>query len=172
MDKQPEKSKLNSLIFQIRGHNVMLDSDLAKLYDTDTKKLKQQVRRNIDRFPEDFMFEISESEKKQLLIQEPRLANLKFSYVPIMVFSEQGVAMLSSVLNSKRAIYANIEIMRAFVSYRAMIIETKELRNEIIRLDKKINISFKFLLKKIDELKPVLPQGSRKTVGFKGKDQS
>ncbi len=172
MDKQPVKSKLNSLIFQIRGHNVMLDSDLAKLYDTETKKLKQQVRRNIDRFPEDFMFEVSESEKKQLLIQEPRLANLKFSYAPIMVFSEQGVAMLSSVLNSKRAIYANIEIMRAFVSYRAMIIENKELRNEIIRLDKKINISFKFLLKKIDELKPVLPQGSRKTVGFKRKDQS
>ena len=149
----------------------MLDSDLAKLYDTDTKKLKQQGRRNIDRFPEDFMFELSESEKKQLLIREPRLANLKFSYAPIMVFSEQGVAMLSSVLNSKRAIYANIEIMRAFVSYRAMIIENKELRNEIIRLDKKINNSFKFLLKKIDELKPALSQGPRKTVGFKRKDQ-
>ena len=89
-----------------------------------------------------------------------------------MVFSEQGVAMLSSVLNSKRAIYAIIEIMRAFVSYRAMIIENKELRNEIIRLDRKINIAFKFLLKKIDELKPFLPQGSRKTVGFKRKDQS
>ena len=172
MDKQPVKSKLNSLIFQISGHNVMLDSDLAKLYDTETKKLKQQVRRNIDRFPEDFMFELSESEKKQLLIQEPRLANLKFSYAPIMVFSEQGVAMLSSVLNSKRAIYANIEIMRAFVSYRAMIFENKELRNEIIRLDKKISISFKFLLNKIDELKLVLPQGPRITVGFKRKDQS
>ena len=73
----------------------MLDSDLAKLYETETKKLKQQVRRNIDRFPEDFMFELSESEKKQLLLQESRLANLKFSYAPIMVFSEQGVAMLS-----------------------------------------------------------------------------
>ena len=136
MDKQPAKSTLNSLIFQIRGHNVMLDSDLAKLYETETKKLKQQVRRNIDRFPEDFMFELSESEKKQLLLQESRLSNLKFSYAPIMAFSEMGVAMLSSVLNSKRAIYANIEIMRAFVSYRAMMIENKELRNEIIRLDK------------------------------------
>jgi hypothetical protein len=172
MDKQPAKSKLNTLIFQIRGYNVMLDSDLAKLYDTDTKKLKQQVRRNIDRFPEDFMFELSESEKKQLLIQESRLANLKFSYAPIMVFSEQGVAMLSSVLNSKRAIYANIEIMRAFVSYRAMIIENKDLRNEITRLDKKINNSFKLLIQKIDELKPVLLQGPRKTIGFKRKDKS
>ncbi len=150
----------------------MLDSDLAKLYETETKKLKQQVRRNIDRFPEDFMFELSESDKKQLLIQESRLSNLKFSYVPIMVFSEQGVAMLSSVLNSKRAIYANIEIMRAFVSYRAMMIENKELRKEIIRLDKKINNSFKFLLKKIDALTPVLTKPPRKTVGFKRKDQT
>jgi hypothetical protein len=87
MNKPPVKSTLDSLIFQIRGHNVMLDSDLAKLYETDTKKLKQQVRRNIVRFPEDFMFELSESEKKQLLLQESRLANLKFSYAPIMVFS-------------------------------------------------------------------------------------
>ena len=149
----------------------MLDSDLAKLYETETKRLKQQVRRNIDRFPEDFMFELSESEKKQLLIQESRLANLKFSYAPIMAFSEQGVAMLSSVLHSKRAIYANIEIMRAFVSYRAMLIENKELRIEIIRLDKKITNSFKFLLRKIDALTPVLTQPPRKTVGFKRKDQ-
>jgi hypothetical protein len=108
----------------------MLDADLAKLYDTDTKKLKQQVRRNIDRFPEDFMFELSVSEKKQLLEKESRLTNLKYSYASIMVFSEQGVAMFSSVLHTKRAIYANIEIMRAFVSYRAMMIENKELRNE------------------------------------------
>jgi len=171
MNKPPAKSTLDSLIFQIRGHNVMLDSDLAKLYETDTKKLKQQVRRNIVRFPEDFMFELSESEKKQLLLQESRLANLKFSYAPIMVFSEQGVAMLSSVIHSKRAIYANIEIMRAFVSYRAMMIENKELRNEIIRLDKKINNSFKLLLRKIDALTPVLTQPPRKTVGFKRKDQ-
>ena len=149
----------------------MLDSDLAKLYETDTKKLKQQVRRNIDRFPEDFMFELSESEKKQLLLQASRLSNLKFSYAPIMAFSEMGVAMLSSVLNSKRAIYANIEIMRAFVSYRTIMIENKELRKEIIRLDKKINNSFKFLLRKIDALTPVLTKPPRKTVGFKRKDQ-
>lgn len=172
MDNKPVKSTLSTLIFQIRGHSVMLDSDLAKLYDTDTKKLKQQVRRNIDRFPEDFMFELSKNEKKQLLEKETRLANLKHSYVPIMVFSEMGVAMLSSVINSKRAIYANIEIMRAFVSYRAMIFENKELRNEIIRLDKKINSAFKILLKKIDELTPKISRPPRKTVGFKRKDQA
>ena len=90
----------------------------------------------------------------------------------VKVITETGVAMLSSVLNSKRAIYANIEIMRAFVSYRAMMIENKELRNEMIRLDKKINYSFKFLLRKIDALTPVLTQQARKTVGYKRKDQT
>ncbi len=109
----------------------MLDSDLAELYETDTKKLKQQVRRNMDRFPEDFMFELSGFEKSELLLREPRLSNLKHSYAPIMAFTEQGVAMLSSVLNSKKAIYANIEIMRAFVAYRVKMIENNELRNEI-----------------------------------------
>ena len=97
------RSKLNSLIFKIRGLNVMLDSDLAEIYETDTKKLKQQVRRNIDRFPEDFMFELSVIEKSKLLSKADRLSNLKFSYAPIMAFTEQGVAMLSSVLNSNKS---------------------------------------------------------------------
>ena len=154
MSNLPVKTKLNSLIFQIRGINVMLDSDLAELYETNTKKLKQQVRRNIDRFPDDFMFELSENEKNEILLKDSRYSNLKFSYASIMVFTEQGVAMLSSVLNSKRAIQANIEIMRAFVSYRVKLLENDELRKEIKILDKKINNSFKFLLNKIDPLTP------------------
>ena len=150
----------------------MLDSDLAELYETDTKKLKQQVRRNIDRFPEDFMFELSDFEKYELLLNESRLSNLKFSYIPIMAFTELGVAMLSSVLNSKKAILANIEIMRCFVAYRAKMIENNELRKEIVRLDKKINNSFKFLLKKIDALTRDITHKPRKQVGFKRRDQS
>jgi len=90
MSVLPIKSKPDSLIFIIRELNVMLDSDLAELYETDTRKLKQQVRRNIDRFPEDFMFELSDFEKSELLIREPRLSNLKHSYVPILAFTEQG----------------------------------------------------------------------------------
>lgn len=172
MSNLPIKSKINSLIFQIRGLNVMLDSDLAELYETDTKKLKQQVRRNMDRFPEDFMFELSETEKNELLFKESRLSNLKFSYASIMVFTEQGVAMLSSVLNSKRAINANIEIIRAFVSYRAKLLENDDLRKEIKLLDKKINNSFRFLLKKIDALTPGITRKPHKQVGFKRKDQS
>ena len=171
MSVLPIKSKPDSLIFIIRELNVMLDSDLAELYETDTRKLKQQVRRNIDRFPEDFMFELSDFEKSELLIREPRLSNLKHSYVPIMAFTEQGVAMLSSVLNSKRAIHANIEIMRAFVAYRVKMIANNDLRKEITRLDKKINSSFKFLLRRIDALTIGINQKSRKQVGFKRKNQ-
>jgi hypothetical protein len=150
----------------------MLDSDLAGIYETDTKKLKQQVRRNMVRFPEDFMFELSKNEKSDLLSKAERLSKLKFSYAPIMAFSEQGVAMLSSVLNSDKAIQANIEIMRAFVSYRSKMLENNELRKEIARLDKKINNSFRFLLKKIDALTPGIVQKPYRKVGFKRKDQS
>lgn len=91
------------------------------------------------------MFELSEMEKSELLSKVDRLSNLKFSYAPIMAFTEQGVAMLSSVLNSSKAIQENIEIMRAFVSYRSKMLENNNLRKEIARLDKKINNSFKFL---------------------------
>ena len=168
----PVRSKLKSLIFNIRGLNVTLDSDLAGIYETNTKNLKQQVRRNIDRFPEDFMFELTEIEKSELLSMETRLSNLKFSYASIMVFTEQGVAMLSSVLNSNRAIQANIEIMRAFVSYKSIMLENNELRKDIIRLDKKINNSIRFLLKKIDALTPSVVQKPNRQVGFKRKDES
>src|SRR5258708_4970133 len=106
-----------NLIFEFRGIKVMLDVDLAAMYETETKKLKQQVKRNEDRFPGDFMFELTNEEKEQLITTNSRLANLRFSYINPMVFAEQGVAMLSSVLSSKKAIQINIEIMRAFSSY-------------------------------------------------------
>lgn len=103
-----------NLIFEVRGIKVMIDVDLASLYDTETKKLKQQVKRNLDRFPNDFMFELTKDEKKQLISIAPRLENLKHSSVNPMVFTEQGVSMLSSVLTSSKAVQINIEIMRAF----------------------------------------------------------
>ncbi len=143
----------------------MLDVDLAVLYETETKKLKQQVKRNEDRFPEDFMFELTKEEKIQLIALSPRLDNLKHSYVNPMVFTEQGIAMLSSVLTSKKAIQINIEIMRAFSRYRALILENKELKEEIRTLDGKINQSFRYLLEKIDALTPVYKD--RKKIGYK-----
>jgi len=166
MDSTLIHADYQSLIFEIRGCKVMIDADLAALYETETKALKQQVKRNIDRFPDDFMFELTKEEKAQLVTNCDRLSNLKHSSVLPMAFTEQGVAMLSSVLRSKRAIKINIEIMRAFAVYRAMLIEDKSLRKEIKVLDEKINKVFRFLLDKIDALHQ--DQATpRKKIGYK-----
>jgi hypothetical protein len=144
----------------------MIDADLAALYETETKALKQQVKRNIERFPDDFMFELTKEEKAQLVTICDRLSNLKHSSVFPMAFTEQGVAMLSSVLRSKKAIRINIEIMRAFAVYRAMLIEDKTLCKEIKVLDEKINKVFRFLLDKIDALHQDKTT-PRKKIGYK-----
>jgi len=154
------------LIFEMRGYKVMIDADLAALYETETKALKQQVKRNIDRFPKDFMFQLTKEEKAQLVTNCDRLSNLKHSVVLPMAFTEQGVAMLSSVLRSKKAIKINIGIMRAFAVYRAMLIEDKSLRKEIKAIDEKINNVFRFLLDKIDALHQDKAR-LRKKIGYK-----
>jgi hypothetical protein len=146
------KPKYESLIFEFRGLKVMVDSDLSILYGMETKKLKQQIKRNIKRFPLDFMFELNKEEKKQLVTNCDRLKNLKHSSINPLVFTEQGVAMLSSVLNSDKAIQVNIEIMRAFAMYRSMLKENEELKKEIKKLDSKLNTAFKYLLDKLDAL--------------------
>ena len=155
-----------NLIFEFRGIKVMIDIDLAGLYETDTKKLKQQVKRNQDRFPDDFMFELTHDEKEQLISLSPRLVNLKYSYINPLVFTEQGIAMLSSVLSSKKAVQINIEIMRAFSRYRAIILENVDLKKEIKVLDGKLDHAFKFLLEKIDALAPNYTD--REKIGYKG----
>lgn len=165
----PSKS-IENLIFDFRGTKVMIDVDLAAMYETETKKLKQQVKRNVDRFPEDFMFELTKEEKDQLMQIAGRLSNLKHSSVNPLVFTEQGVAMLSSVLSSKKAIQINIEIMRAFSKYRALILENKEWKKEIKILDNKLSQAFNFLLEKIDALHPKYI--NRKRIGYKQADNN
>ena len=110
MEKGVIERSYETLIFEFRGYKVMIDSDLASLYETETKALKQQVKRNINRFPSDFMFELTKDEKEQLVTSCDRLSALKHSSVNPMAFTEQGVAMLSSVLRSDKAISMNIEI--------------------------------------------------------------
>ncbi|MEM6362008.1 MAG: ORF6N domain-containing protein [Bacteroidota bacterium] len=160
-----------NLIFQFRGKKIMLDSDLAALYETETKKLKQQVRRNESRFPEDFMFELTKEEKQELITNNPRLEKLKYSPVTPMVFTEQGVAMLSSVLTTERAVQINVGIMRAFAHYRTLLLENKELRKEIKKLDQKMNKGFKYVLDRIEEMqeKPIPP---RNPIGFKSSEKN
>lgn len=125
--------ELKSLILEVRGVNVMLDSDLATLYGTETKRLKEQVRRNIGRFPEDFMFELTKEEKDHLLASTPRLDSLKFSPVAPMAFTEHGVLMLSSVLGSETAIAVNIQVMRVFTRMRVALAQYGDL---LLKLEK------------------------------------
>ena len=123
---------ITSLIYFIRGYKVMLDRDLAELYGVETKQLKRAVRRNIGRFPKDFMFELTKEENDFLRCQFGTLEGKgKHSkYLP-MAFTEQGVAMLSTVLNSKRAIAVNIAIMRAFVKMRELLAVNKEFSEKL-----------------------------------------
>ena len=155
-----------TLIFHFRGRKVMVDTDLAALYGVPTRRLKEQVKRNLSRFPEDFMFELTKQEKDELVANCDRLANLKHSTVSPTVFTEQGVAMLSSVLRSEKAVQINIEIMRAFARYRGLLRDNEDLRKEIKVLDEKLDRAFRFLLEKIDELHT---EGNepRKRIGFK-----
>lgn len=172
MEETVALSLFESMIFEFRGIQVRIDADLASIYGTETKKLKQQVRRNFKRFPGDFMFELSKEEKEQLMEIAPRLAVLKHSSSAPMVFTEQGVAMLSSVLNTENAVLTNIEIMRSFAHYRAKLLDNKKLREEIKSLDKKVNAIFRYLLEKIDALTPKLQQEKPKArVGFRRKDE-
>jgi len=145
------KPEYETLIFHFRGLKVMIDAD-AVLYDVPTKRLKEQVKRNIGRFPADFMFELTKNEKDELVTICDRLGQLKHSSINPLVFTEQGVSMLSSVLRSEKAIKINIEIMRAFARYRSLLKENEELKKEILKLDAKLNKAFRVLLDKIDSL--------------------
>ena len=156
-------------IYLIRGQKVMLDKDLAKRYGVTTKVLKQQVRRNTDRFPGDFMFELTQIEFENLRSHFVTSSWGGVRYLP-MVFTEQGVAMISSVLSSKKAIAVNIQIMRVFTKIRSILTDTLELKLEIEEIrkklqnqDKDIELVFSYL----DELinKQVNPT-PRKSIGY------
>jgi len=122
--------EITNRIYFIRGHKVMLDRDLAELYGVETKRLKEQVRRNIARFPEDFMFILTNQEVRNLRSQIATSSWGGTRYIP-MAFTEQGIAMLSSVLKSKRAIAVNIAIMRAFVKMRELLKANKEFSGKL-----------------------------------------
>lgn len=170
MKEEIIKSDYQSLIYEFRGYKVMLDFDLAILYGVETKRLKEQVKRNITRFPEDFMFILSKDEFETLRSQIETSKRGGTRYAP-MAFTEQGVAMLSSVVNSEKAIQINIEIMRAFAKYRALLLESKDLKKEIERIDDKINQIFKFLLEKLDALSQQYIDKPRKKIGYKRFDE-
>ena len=158
--------RIEHTIFMIRGHKVILDRDLAAMYDVKTKVLKQAVRRNIDRFPSDFMFTLNKREfdnwRSRFVTSMADRKGLR--YAP-MAFTEQGVAMLSSVLKSRRAIEVNIQIMRAFVRLREMALTNAEIQRKLCELEGKYDNQFKVVFEAIRHLvSPTVTR--RKQIGF------
>jgi flagellar capping protein FliD len=168
MSKLPVLKEVNiaSLIYFIRGEKVMLDTDLAKLYNVETRVLKQAVRRNLDRFPEDFMFELSNEEIDRMVSQNVIPSKQIFGGARPFAFTEQGIAMLSSVLNSKIAVQVNIAILRTFVKLRQLLKDHKDLADKIDRLEQKYDQQFKVIFNAIQQM---LNEDSkpRPRIGFK-----
>ena len=161
----PAEVIVRKILF-LRGEKVLLDRDLAELYGVETRVLKQAVRRNRKRFPEDFMFELTKQEfedwRSQFVISNSDKMGLR--YRP-MAFTEQGVAMLSSVLNSDRAIEVNIAVMRAFVQLRKMIASNEELARKLDELEEKYDEQFRIVF---DAIRALIDQDEkpRKKIGF------
>lgn len=157
--------RIERAILVIRGHKVMLDADLAGLYGVEAKALNQAVRRNVERFPADFMFQLTAEEADHLRSQSVTSSSWGGRrYLPY-AFTEQGVAMLSSVLRSPRAVLVNIEVMRAFVRLRQMLQENADLARKLVLLEKKYDTQFRAVFDAIRELtKP--PAKLKRRIGF------
>ena len=172
MELTVQQEIIERKIYLIRGQKVMLDSDIAELYQAPTKRLTEQVKRNISRFPVDFMFQLT-SEEAEILrsqIATSRLSHGGRRYLPY-VFTEQGVAMLSSVLNSERAIQVNIAIMRAFVKLREMLATHKDLARKLEEMEKKYDAQFKIVFDAIRQLMTP-PEPKKKKIGFIVRERS
>lgn len=160
--------EIESKILLIRGKKVMLDKDLAELYGVSTKRLNEQVKRNKYRFPEDFMFQLTKEEAEY---SRSQIATLKqgqnIKYLPY-AFTEQGVAMLSSVLNSKRAILANIQIMRTFTKLKEIIASNKELSHKLNQLENRVDKHDSEIRSIFEAIRQLMlpPDNPKKKIGF------
>ncbi len=144
--------RIESKILHLRGQKAMIDYDLAGLYDVSTKRLNEQVKRNIERFPDDFMFRLNKTETDILVANCDQYKMLKHSSSPPYAFTEQGVAMLSSVLKNKRAVEVNIAIMRIFANIRKFISSYEGLAMKIAELEKKYDVKIVKIMEIIDQL--------------------
>ncbi len=153
-------------IFLIRSEKVMIDRDLAELYQVQTKVLNQAVKRNSDRFPGNFMFQLTKPERDELVTNCDRFESLKHSTSFPLAFTEQGVAMLSSVLRSKRAIQVNIQIMNTFVNLRRLLADNKALAQRLNELERKYDAQFKVVF---DALRKLItpPDPPKRPIGFR-----
>lgn len=155
-------------ILMLRGHRIMLDSDLAQIYGVTTKRLNEQVKRNLDRFPEDFMFQLTLEEGQQLSSSRSQFATLKrgqnIKHAPY-AFTEHGAVMLASVLNSPIAIESSIQVVRAFVRLRSILAAHKELAQKLEVLERKYDARFKVVFEAIRGLMDP-PQEPKRQIGF------
>jgi hypothetical protein len=161
--------RVENTIFQIRGCNIILDRDLAVLYGTTTRALNQAVKRNLDRFPPDFMFQLSDKEKHEVITICDRLSRLKFATNPPFAFTEHGAIMAASVLNTKRAIEVSVFVVRAFVKMREMLSTHKEVAHKLAELERRLeghDEAIKTLVAAIRELMQP-PQPKKLKIGFK-----
>ena len=152
-------------IFFIRGQKVMLDADLAKLYGVPTKVLNQAVKRNIERFPLDFMFQLTKDEKDEVVTNCDHLKKLKFSPNLPYAFTEHGAIMLATILNSPVAVQASIQVVRAFVRLRQMLASNAELARKLNALEKKYDAQFKVVFDAIHQL-TTPPESKHSRIGF------
>lgn len=159
--------RVASQIYAIRGENVMLDADLARLYDVSTKALNQAVSRNADRFPEDLMFQLNSEEFEILRSQSVTSSWGGRRYAP-RAFTEQGVAMLSAVLRSKRAVQVSLAIMRTFVRLRRVLASNEELARRVAQHDQQISV----LMKHVKTLLALPPPPKRRKIGFRGRGRT
>lgn len=164
MEKIIPEENIQNLIYSIRGMRVMFDSDLASLYGVPTHRLNEQVKRNHFRFPADFMFQLTEEEWRELRSHFAISKKGGRRYMPY-VFTEQGVAMLSSVLNSKQAIEVNIQIMRTFVQLRKMVLVNKELIERLDKLEAKYDKQFSAVFDAIRALMRT-DEKPKRSIGF------
>ena len=156
---------IESLILYLRGQKIMLDADLARLYGVETRIVNQAIKRNIERFPEDFMFQLSKSEKSELVTNCDRFKNLKYSSSLPNAFTEHGSVMLASILNSPLAVRVSVNIVRAFIRFREMLLTNQELTMRLDSLEQKYDEQFKIVFDAIRELMKT-PEEIKKPIGF------
>ena len=160
--------KIENAILLIRGKRVMLDSDLAEMYEVKTSRLNEQVKRNSLRFPSDFMFQLTNEEKDQVINCSERYKRIKFSRTNPYVFTEYGAIMLASVLNTVNAINASVLIVRAFVKLREIMSTHKDLEKKILDMESKYEFRFKLIFQAIKQLMNTeAPEKERAAVGYK-----
>lgn len=160
-------------IFLIRGEKVIIDADLAEFYGVTTKRLNEQVKRNVNRFPKDFMFRLTVDEKAELVANCDHLSNLKYSKALPQAFTEHGAIMAASVLNSSQAVEVSVFIVRAFVKLRRAIAGHKEIAHKITQLERKLAYHDKQILslvQAIKELTSPAPVPKKRRIGFHVKE--